>query len=670
MVRKLQTKHKLIVALAVILILALALFWLKGYRDQRILASVQAATENRELVYAADDSAPPLRFVDSDGIYKGVVVDYITQIALELGIEIRCEPYLWEDALTALDEGETDFCDMFISPDRAEKYVFTDPIYILRTVLAVKADSDYTLQDINSLTIATQKGDYANGYLESHYPKAKLVYVHDVGEALRYLADGKVDAAIGDEPVLSYYADKEQVQDKIEMINTALYEEEVVIAMSKENADLVEPFNIAIRNMKATGQLEKIQQKWFGISTPLLGTEDSSKNLMYLLMALLVICLVVILKQVETVSLKRQVRKRTYELEANRNELKLIFNEMPEAVVIVKDDMTVVNCNTVAEELFGREGQSLNGSSFCQAFAFFCRDCQDCRDCETCMIKNSFASGEDKMQKLQIDGKVYEIRVFPIESAAEKQMVMVTVKNITEEEVRNKQLLQSSKMIAVGQLAAGMAHQIRNPLGIIRTHSFIIRQNTDSETILNSLEYIDASVKRSSRIVDNVMNFWRISGIKGEAVKMKKFIQRIVDLETGGMKEKDITLTVNCEEDLVFMTNQESLKHILINLIQNAVDAITVTPGRVIITAELTDTGRLELKVKDNGCGIKKEDMASLFNPFFTTKEPGKGTGLGLYIVYSEIENIGGTIEVESEEGRGACFTIRLPEIENEVKKA
>ena len=225
-------------------------------------------------------------------------------------------------------------------------------------------------------------------------------------------------------------------------------------------------------------------------------------------------------------------------------------------------------------------------------------------------------------------------------------------------------------MIAVGQLAAGMAHQIRNPLGIIRTHSFIIRQNTDSETILNSLEYIDTSVKRSSRIVDNVMNFWRISGIKGEAVKMKKFIQRIVDLETGGMKEKDITLTVNCEEDLVFMTNQESLKHILINLIQNAVDAITVTPGRVIITAELIDTGRLELKVKDNGCGIKKEDMASLFNPFFTTKEPGKGTGLGLYIVYSEIENIGGTIEVESEEGRGACFTIRLPEIENEVKKA
>lgn len=114
------------------------------------------------------------------------------------------------------------------------------------------------------------------------------------------------------------------------------------------------------------------------------------------------------------------------------------------------------------------------------------------------------------MRKVQAEGKIYEIRVFRIESPADKQMAMITIKNITEEEIRNKHLLQTSKMIAVGQLAAGMAHQIRNPLGIIRTHSYIIRQQTDSEQILKSLAYIDESVRRSGRIVDNVMNFWRI----------------------------------------------------------------------------------------------------------------------------------------------------------------
>ena len=74
----------------------------------------------------------------------------------------------------------------------------------------------------------------------------------------------------------------------------------------------------------------------------------------------------------------------------------------------------------------------------------------------------------------------------------------------------------------------------------------------------------------------------------------------------------------------------------------------------------------LEIRCNDNGCGIKEEDMGNLFNPFFTTKDPGKGTGLGLYIVYSEVENLGGTIEVESKEGEGACFTVKLPKMGGE----
>ena len=300
MKKKISVKQRLLAAFIVVIFAVLALIGFRYEKEQALLSSVADNEEYEDLIYGADDSAPPLRFVDTDGIYKGVVVDYMNQISLELGIEIRCMPYKWEDALEALDKGETDFCDMFISPSRSEKYVFTDPIYILRTVIAVENGADYSLSDINHLRIATQKGDYANEYLKEHYPAAELIYVHDVGEGLSFLAESKVDAVIGDEPVLYYYADKKNLKDKIKMINTALYEEEVVIAMSKKNQDLVEPFNIAIKNMKSAGQLEKIQQKWFGISTPLIRTEDNTKKLIYLLIALLVICLIAIFKQVET----------------------------------------------------------------------------------------------------------------------------------------------------------------------------------------------------------------------------------------------------------------------------------------------------------------------------------------------------------------------------------
>lgn len=658
MKKKISVKQRLLAAFIVVIFAVLALIGFRYEKEQALLSSVADNEEYEDLIYGADDSAPPLRFVDTDGIYKGVVVDYMNQISLELGIEIRCMPYKWEDALEALDKGETDFCDMFISPSRSEKYVFTDPIYILRTVIAVENGADYSLSDINHLRIATQKGDYANEYLKEHYPAAELIYVHDVGEGLSFLAESKVDAVIGDEPVLYYYADKKNLKDKIKMINTALYEEEVVIAMSKKNQDLVEPFNIAIKNMKSAGQLEKIQQKWFGISTPLIRTEDNTKKLIYLLIALLVICLIAIFKQVETRFLKRVVKERTFELEENRNELNLIFNEMPEAVIITDSSLRIVNCNKVAEGLLG-ESERLIGKKYCDCLKTFCGGC------EKCPVSEVLSGSGEVMRKVQAEGKIYEIRVFRIESPADKQMAMITIKNITEEEIRNKHLLQTSKMIAVGQLAAGMAHQIRNPLGIIRTHSYIIRQQTDSEQILKSLAYIDESVRRSGRIVDNVMNFWRISDIKGGRFSVKQLITGIVDLEMSGIKKKQIQMDISCDENLIFSTNQESLKHILINLIQNAADAVSGPLGKIFISARLDEADMLEIRCNDNGCGIK-EDMGNLFNPFFTTKDPGKGTGLGLYIVYSEVENLGGTIEVESKEGEGACFTVKLPKMGGE----
>ena len=157
------------------------------------------------LTYGANCNAPPLRFVDSDGVYKGVVVDYMSQLALELGVEIRTEPYLWEEALGHLKNGETDFCDMFVNEERAKDYVFTDPIYNLRTGLAVQEDSKFTVDDINTMCIATEKGDYANYYMQKNYPNATLVYVNDVGEGMNLLSNGSVDAVVGDEPILSYY---------------------------------------------------------------------------------------------------------------------------------------------------------------------------------------------------------------------------------------------------------------------------------------------------------------------------------------------------------------------------------------------------------------------------------------------------------------------------------
>lgn len=496
------------------------------------------------LVYGADDSAPPLRFVDEDGVYKGVVVDYVSQLSLELGIEISAVPYKWDDAIRALKEGETDLCDMFVNEERSRYFVFTDPIYTLRTIMVTRTGDTYELEDIHSMRVATQEGDYANWYMETNFPEAKLIYVHDVGKGLKLLLAGQVDGVIGDEPVVSYYAGRLGCNDEIATIETSLYEEPVCLALPKGKEKLVPVLNQAIRTINEKGQLEKIQQKWFGISTPLITTHSGSAAAESLLLILAVAfgCAVLV-AQLNNRSLRRQVEKRTRELE-----------------------------------------------------------------------------------------------------------------------ISSQKLLQSSKMIAIGQLAGGMAHQIRNPLGIIRTQSFIIRNSHREDEALNrSLDYVDDSVKRASDIIDNVMNFWRVSDDTQTEIAVRQMLQSVVMLQEKDFVSGGIQVKIDCDPALRLVSSEDALKHILHNLVANSVDAMEQGGGRLTLQGR-KEGSFVELVCEDTGCGISEKDRSNLFNPFFTTKEPGKGTGLGLFIVYSEVEKLGGTIEVKSREGEGTTFLIRIPQ--------
>lgn len=192
-------------------------------------------------------------------------------------------------------------------------------------------------------------------------------------------------------------------------------------------------------------------------------------------------------------------------------------------------------------------------------------------------------------------------------------------------------------MLAIGELAAGIAHEIRNPLGIIRNHSYIIRNSVNNwELVSKSLKIIDSAVARASKIIDNLLNFSRISGDRTEKTNMFSFIENILELQNKILQKNNIEYDVVCNKGLVVPINQESLKHILINLINNAVDAMK-NGGKITIKA-YEKRNNLILECIDIGIGIAKEDLEKIFNPFYTTKEPGKGTGLGLYIVYNEVK--------------------------------
>ncbi|MDO4485397.1 MAG: ATP-binding protein [Bacillota bacterium] len=270
--------------------------------------------------------------------------------------------------------------------------------------------------------------------------------------------------------------------------------------------------------------------------------------------------------------------------------------------------------------------------------------------------------------EIRLKRQTIVIDVFPIENvrgSVEKLLFMAM--DVTNERMAERQLLQDNKMIAVGQLAAGVAHEIRNPLGIIRNYCYVLKNMDDDSVREKAVEQIEKAVENSGAIINSLLNFSRVSTKSGETINVEEHIWSLIQLNYNILKKKNIDLEVECDEDVVTFLAVESLDMILINLISNATDAMSDNGKLTIRVVRYTDS--FEINVEDTGTGIEEDILQEIFNPFFTTKGNKKGNGLGLYIVYNETNKMNGNIEVESKVGEGTRFRLTLPLIEDTAGK-
>ena len=257
--------------------------------------------------------------------------------------------------------------------------------------------------------------------------------------------------------------------------------------------------------------------------------------------------------------------------------------------------------------------------------------------------------------------KVLDIDIFPIENASGSvDKLLFMGEDVTNKMMAERQLLQDNKMIAVGQLAAGVAHEIRNPLGIIRNYCYVLKNMNDNAEVKDkAIEHIEKAVDNSGAIINNLLNFSRASSKEGETIDIEEHIRSLTSLNRNILKKKNIHLDIICSEPVKTFIQTESLDIILINLIQNATDAMKENGNLTIKVLKYDET--FEIDVKDTGSGIEEDILQDIFNPFFTTKGNNEGNGLGLYIVYNETGKLNGNIEVQSRVGEGSVFRLNLP---------
>ncbi|MFT5297397.1 MAG: signal transduction histidine kinase [Colwellia sp.] len=388
-----------------------------------------------------------------------------------------------------------------------------------------------------------------------------------------------------------------------------------------------------------------------------------------------------------TIEKQKAEQERLNVIKINK-QIKTIMNTIPCSLLLLNDQGIIQECTPEASKLFSKHKDEIinkNIADFIPALATL----DGSFDTETVLknLEESLLAPNFKNPYIEFSGRKIAIK--------ESVSYLLTITDINERKHSqkdlsslNQQLVNAEKLASIGQLSAGIAHEINNPLGYIHSNldmltdyikpliSYITIVNTTGQEelakvlyqeenldyILNDIEPLIASslegTTRISNIVNDLGNYAHTDNIEPELICIDKLIEKSLTLVANELKYKvNIVKSLNANANV--MGFPQKLLQVFINMLVNASHAIT-NNGRISISSSI-DKDEINITFEDNGSGITQENLKNIFDPFFTTKPVGKGTGLGLHIVRSIIDNHNGRIDVNSIVDQGSTFNIYLP---------
>jgi PAS domain S-box-containing protein len=241
-------------------------------------------------------------------------------------------------------------------------------------------------------------------------------------------------------------------------------------------------------------------------------------------------------------------------------------------------------------------------------------------------------------------------------------------RDVTEQKNLEKQLIHAQKMESIGMLAAGLAHEVGNPLTSISSLVQVIQRTTDDEFTKEKLELIKSQITRISKIIRDLVDFSRRSAFEVQLTDVNKNLHDAVEIVRVGKKAKQVSFQESFNRSMpMIRLVPDQIEQVFINILINAVDALNERSATgeqhvkmISVTSDIDDES-IVITIEDTGRGISEEHLPQIFEPFFTTKKVGEGTGLGLWVSYGIIKSFQGDIRAESVEGKGTTFIITLP---------
>lgn len=682
----------------------LRIFFLLLWASLSFLLSVHNGYAE-SILAEGDNNYPPYEYLEN-GVPKGFNVDVIRAVAEASGLEVSINLRPWSEVVENLEKGASDVViGIYYTPARTELFDFSIPHNIISHTIFVRAGSDIKgLEDLHDKKILVQRSDIMHEYALEHYPEATIIPVPDQGLALNLLSSGKYDAALLGKMQNLFRADEESLEN-LETSGADFAFSKYCFAVRKGDYELLGRLNEGLNLIKRSGKYDEIYEKWFGVYE----RESLYDKIIHYAFIVLTPLLAFLFLFILWVGLLRhKVRQKTEMLREELNErlrieqnlqevqlyLSSVINLMPSVIIGVDKDCRINQWNIEAEKVYGFKRDKVLEQPLVDVVPSLSGELE--------RVRNALKTGlkvVDTQVRRYVGKRVHyeNLTIYPLNQPGVEGAV-IRIDDITDRMNFEQMVVQNEKMLSVGGLAAGMAHEINNPLAVILGNVQNITRQTshgldkndlvaqecgtsieeihnylDKRGILRKLESIYEAGVRSAKIVANMLSFSRKSDKVKGCHSLSELLDFTVDLVSSSysLKEKydfkQIEIIREFESGIpdIWCEGNE-IQQVFLNLLRNGAEAIqdkSYESGGPHIIMRVKHAGDfVRVEIEDNGPGMEEGVSKRIFEPFYTTKDVGKGTGLGLSVSYFIVsEHHGGTMEVNSMPGEWTCFIITLP---------
>lgn len=353
----------------------------------------------------------------------------------------------------------------------------------------------------------------------------------------------------------------------------------------------------------------------------------------------------------------QELTARSEALAQAKTDWELTFDLIGTGIAILDKDFKIVRVNKALSQLLGKPEGELLGKTCAEVLH------PETPQGENCPYKNALMQGEIILREIQLpDNRIWLVRVLPDIVDGNLRRIIHSVQDVTTEKKTQKLLEQTHRLVTIGQMAAGVAHEINNPLNAIVGMAELLQEDLTDEQAKRMVELIREQAVRIGQITKKLLIFARPKPQELVPVDINEAVREVLSMKEYQLRSNNISVTINLDESIpTILGDKLQIQQVLLNLINNAEEAMVECNGGMLTVTTKVTGDFVRLSVEDTGKGIPPELLPHIFDPFFTTKPVGKGTGLGLAIVYGIVTGHGGKIWAGNRPEGGARFVVEFP---------